>query len=90
MTRDLEFGRKAPRSGKAKSLVVFLHGYGADGADLLGLAEPLGPHPDLRGRFLSRDIDHGQTRLRKAGSGLKQQGGFADTGITADQTRSPY
>jgi phospholipase/carboxylesterase len=26
---------------------VFLHGYGADGADLLGLAEPLGPHlPD--------------------------------------------
>lgn len=47
MTRDLEFGRKAARSGKAKSLVVFLHGYGADGADLLGLAEPLGPHlPD--------------------------------------------
>jgi len=27
--------------------VVFLHGYGADGADLLGLADPLGPHlPD--------------------------------------------
>jgi phospholipase/carboxylesterase len=34
-------------SGKTKSLVVFLHGYGADGADLLGLADPLGPHlPD--------------------------------------------
>lgn len=47
MTRDLEFKRKASRSGRAKSLVVFLHGYGADGADLLGLAEPLGPHlPD--------------------------------------------
>jgi phospholipase/carboxylesterase len=28
-------------------VVVFLHGYGADGNDLLGLAEPLGPHlPD--------------------------------------------
>jgi phospholipase/carboxylesterase len=27
--------------------VVFLHGYGADGADLLGLAEPMAPHlPD--------------------------------------------
>ncbi|WP_127903222.1 alpha/beta hydrolase [Solirhodobacter olei] len=47
MTRELQFGRRAPVSGKAKSLVVFLHGYGADGADLLGLADPLGPHlPD--------------------------------------------
>jgi phospholipase/carboxylesterase len=28
-------------------VVLFLHGYGADGADLLGLAEPLAPHlPD--------------------------------------------
>jgi predicted esterase len=31
-------------SGKADSLVVFLHGYGADGNDLIGLAEPLAPH----------------------------------------------
>lgn len=47
MTRDLKFGRRAPVSGKARSMVVFLHGYGADGADLLGLADPLGPHlPD--------------------------------------------
>lgn len=44
MTRELTFGRKAARSGKARSLVVFLHGYGADGADLLGLADPLAPH----------------------------------------------
>lgn len=47
MTRELKFGRKAPVSGKAKSMVVFVHGYGADGADLLGLADVLGPHlPD--------------------------------------------
>ncbi|NTT87418.1 alpha/beta hydrolase [Tabrizicola fusiformis] len=47
MTRELKFGRKAARSGKTRSLVVFLHGYGADGADLLGLADPLAPHlPD--------------------------------------------
>lgn len=47
MTRELKFGRRAPLSGKARSLVVFVHGYGADGADLLGLADPLGPHlPD--------------------------------------------
>lgn len=47
MTRDLTFGRRDAQSGKARSLVVFLHGYGADGADLLGLADVLAPHlPD--------------------------------------------
>jgi phospholipase/carboxylesterase len=29
----------APRSGKAKQLVMFLHGYGANGADLLAIGE---------------------------------------------------
>lgn len=34
-------------SGNARSIVVLLHGYGADGNDLLGLADPLAPHlPD--------------------------------------------
>ncbi|MEM9318369.1 MAG: prolyl oligopeptidase family serine peptidase [Pseudomonadota bacterium] len=42
MTRNLEFKRKGP--DVARRLVVFLHGYGADGADLLGLADPLMPH----------------------------------------------
>ena len=37
MTRALDFGRKGPASGVTKSLVVFLHGYGADGEDLAGL-----------------------------------------------------
>lgn len=47
MTRELRFGRKAAASGTGKSLVVFLHGYGADGADLLGLSDVLAPHlPD--------------------------------------------
>jgi phospholipase/carboxylesterase len=40
--RDLRFARKGPQ--KADGLVVFLHGYGADGADLLGLADVLGAH----------------------------------------------
>lgn len=54
MTRELKFGRRAARSGQAKSMVIFLHGYGADGADLLGLADPLVPHlPDTV--FLSPD-----------------------------------
>jgi len=54
MTRELETGRKAPQSGQVKSAVVFLHGYGADGADLLGLADPLAPHlPDTL--FLAPD-----------------------------------
>ena len=47
MTRELKSGRRASASGTTKNVVVFLHGYGADGADLLGLADPLAPHmPD--------------------------------------------
>lgn len=47
MTRDLHFKRRPARSGKTGSVVVFLHGYGADGDDLLNLADPLGQHmPD--------------------------------------------
>lgn len=45
MTRELQSDRRGP--AKAGSVIVFLHGYGADGADLLGLAEPLGRYlPD--------------------------------------------
>ncbi len=42
--RELHFGRKGAEKGQAKALVVFLHGYGADGADLLGLSDVLAPH----------------------------------------------
>jgi phospholipase/carboxylesterase len=42
--RELRFGRKGAAKGQARALVVFLHGYGADGTDLLGLAEVLGPN----------------------------------------------
>ena len=43
----LNYKTKDAKSGTAKSLVIFLHGYGADGADLLGLADPMGDHlPD--------------------------------------------
>lgn len=53
MMRTLHSGRH-PSRGKTTSLVIFLHGYGADGADLLGLADPLAPH--LPGTtFLSPD-----------------------------------
>ncbi len=47
MTRVLTSGRKDALSGSVKSVVVFLHGYGANGADLLGLADVLAEHlPD--------------------------------------------
>lgn len=47
MTRILKFGRTPAASGRAKSLVVFLHGYGANGADLLDIGDVLAPHlPD--------------------------------------------
>jgi phospholipase/carboxylesterase len=39
--------RAAARSGRTRSLVILLHGYGADGNDLFGLAAPLSEHlPD--------------------------------------------
>ena len=54
MTRVLQAGRKEPASGETRSVVVFLHGYGANGADLLGLADPLAEHlPDTL--FLAPD-----------------------------------
>lgn len=41
-------------SDAPKSLVIFLHGYGANAADLIGLADPLMPHmPDTA--FLAPD-----------------------------------
>lgn len=46
-TRALRAERVEPLSGEARSCVVLLHGYGANGRDLIGLAEPLGEHmPD--------------------------------------------
>lgn len=44
MTRKLTSARRGAAFGQARSMVVFVHGYGADGADLLGLADPLAPH----------------------------------------------
>lgn len=44
MTRVLDTARRGPEPGDADQVVVFLHGYGADGADLLGLADPLAEH----------------------------------------------
>jgi phospholipase/carboxylesterase len=46
---ELEGAVHAPLSGgPPKKLVVLLHGYGADGNDLIGLAEPLAPlMPDV-------------------------------------------
>jgi len=47
MTRQLQSQSRPARSGETKSVVIFLHGYGADGPDLLGIADVLGEHlPD--------------------------------------------
>ena len=41
MTRILKSDTRMPDSGRVESAVIFLHGYGANGADLLGLAAVL-------------------------------------------------
>ena len=47
MTGPLRVRTMPAKSGKAEFLVVFLHGYGADGADLIGLADYIsGELPD--------------------------------------------
>ena len=47
MTRVLNSRRKETISGSTRSVVVFLHGYGANGADLLSIADVLAEHlPD--------------------------------------------
>ena len=47
MSDGLDGARRGPKLGDAKQVVVFLHGYGADRGDLLGLADTLMPHmPD--------------------------------------------
>ncbi|EYD76737.1 Phospholipase/carboxylesterase family protein [Rubellimicrobium mesophilum DSM 19309] len=53
-TRALRAERVEPASGETRSAVIFLHGYGANGRDLIGLAEPLAEYmPDTL--FLSPD-----------------------------------
>jgi len=45
---ELSGPRRAAKSSNGKYLVVFVHGYGADGNDLIGLADPLSEHlPDV-------------------------------------------
>jgi phospholipase/carboxylesterase len=41
---SLKAEKREAESGQADSLVVFIHGYGADGNDLIGLAEPMVEH----------------------------------------------
>ena len=54
MTRILKSDTRMPYSGRVESAVIFLHGYGANGADLLGLAAVLAEHmPDTL--FLAPD-----------------------------------
>ena len=54
MTRILKSDTRMPDSGTIHSAVIFLHGYGANGADLLGLADMLAEHmPDTL--FLAPD-----------------------------------
>ena len=49
MSKLLTTAERPAASGRADSLVIFLHGYGADAADLIGLADPLAPHlPNTR------------------------------------------
>ena len=71
--RVLTAGRKEPQSGDTRSAVVFLHGYGANGADLLGLADPLADHlPDTL--FVAPDAPENRWAARLAINGSQSLG----------------
>lgn len=54
MKKEIRVHRREPSSGNTKYLMLLLHGYGADGADLFGLADPMAAHlPDFA--FVSPD-----------------------------------
>jgi len=44
MVNELNVKEKMPTSGSVKKVVIFLHGYGADGADLFSLSDSLSGH----------------------------------------------
>ena len=82
MTRVLNAGRKGPKSGTTRSAVVFLHGYGANGADLLGLADVLAEHmPDTL--FVAPDAPE-SIPMMPAGCN-----GFRSPGSTARRRKRP-
>ena len=82
MTRELKFGHVAAASGTTKSMIVFVHGYGADGADLLGLADPLAGHlPDTVFVHRMRQNRAIETRL-----GIN---GFRSLGLMVPRKRLP-
>ena len=58
MNSERKIHRKSPISGKKpESMVVFLHGYGADGSDLFGLSVPYS-NEMLNTQFISPDAPH--------------------------------
>ena len=42
--RELQYKSIGPEPGEATALMIFLHGYGADGSDLLSIGDVLAPH----------------------------------------------
>ncbi|MEO0356724.1 MAG: dienelactone hydrolase family protein [Pseudomonadota bacterium] len=65
MTRVLKSGQRMPDSGGIRGAVIFLHGYGANGADLLSIGDVLAEHmPDIM--FLAPDAPE-QTAMSPMG-----------------------
>ena len=74
--RPLTSDRKGAPKGDATSVVIFVHGYGANGADLLGLADPLAPH-------MPKTAFYALMRLRNVRATRSDSSGFRSRGWTA-------
>ena len=68
---------------------VFNEGLRGELHGRVGEPETCGAKPHLRGRLLSRDVNHAPSGARDRGAGLNQKGGLADSRLAADQRRRP-
>ncbi len=94
MSRTLEERRRPATSGITRSVVVFLHGYGADGADLLGIADAFSPHlpytafhaPDAPERSTLNPFGYQWFPIpwMDGSTEAQMKEGFADSAVTID------
>ena len=74
MTAELDGPRLTPRSGTPRQLVIFLHGYGADGNDLIEIGRAWQPYcrKQRLSRRTRRSVRPGPGRARMVSADLSR------------------
>lgn len=80
-----EVGPNLPRRGQHRLEV----GLAEDQNPARILDHPIGPEPDLFGRFLPAGVEHPTAAFDHPSGGLEEQGGFPDARLATDQRHRP-